>query len=266
MIPDTVNIDPGGSLARLWPTPGFSDKRSHACVGDAMGTGDDKVRQLDDLYWIVSERDMPMLKEYAVTHLQFDQLEYWATGTLTTNKASKLRWAPLFTVLFEGTPIGAFLRATGHTAEQCFDEFAKRLPRYTPAMLDMANLSKMLGGSFLPGIEVGREGGKADNWSLTHGATKYFPDLRFHPATGTTPHTPGMLTKDLAIPWFNDFISCDETYWPTSRPQIVYQEHGFAYQWLHAGLDNVLEYWRKVGFIRRSGSTFVEQERTLPRP
>ena len=72
-----------------------------------------------------------------------------------------------------------------------------------------------IGGVGLSGF--GREGGKADNWSLTHGATKYFPDLRFHPPTGTTPHTPGMLTKDLAIPWFNDFISCDETYWPTSR-------------------------------------------------
>ena len=75
-----------------------------------------------------------------------------------------------------------------------------------------------------------------------------------------------MLTKDLAIPWFKDFISCDETYWPTSRPQIVYQEQGFAYQWLHGGLHDTPTYWRNVGFIRRSGSLFVEQERLLGRP
>jgi L-lysine epsilon oxidase C-terminal domain len=121
----------------------------------------------------------------------------------------------------------------------------------------------MLGGSFLPGIEVGREGGRADNWSLTHGGTKYFPDFRFHPPTGTTPHKPGMLTKDLAIPWFRDFISCDETYWPTSRPQIVYHEQGFAYIWLHAGFHDTDDYWRNLGFIRRSGDAFVEKERVL---
>jgi len=258
-----VNVDPQGSLSPHFKDPRFSGKGGHACKGDDMGTGETRIRELDDLYWIVTERDMPMLKEYAVTQIQFDQFQYWATGTKPG--ASKLRWAPLFGVLFEGTPIGAYLKAT-HTADEYFNEFAKRLPRYTPAMLDMANLGKMLGGSFLPGIEVGREGGKASNWSLTHGATKYFPDIRFHPATGTTPHPPGMLTKDLAVPWFNDYISCDETYWPTSRPQVVYQEQGFAYQWL-LGIHGGPDYWKEVGFIRRGpADTFIEKERLLTRP
>jgi L-Lysine epsilon oxidase N-terminal/L-lysine epsilon oxidase C-terminal domain len=264
MIPSGVNIVPEDSLARHWDD--FKHKSGSACLGEAMGSPDAKIPQLDDFYWIATERDMPMLKDYALTQIQFDQFEYWAMGTKPTD--SKLRWAPLFTVLFKNSPIGAFLRAQrpaagGHTLEEYFQEFAKRLPRYTPAMLDMANLGKMLGGSFLPGIEVGREGGRAPNWSLTHGATKYFPDLRFHPSTGTTPHTPGMLTKDLAIPWYRDFISCDESYWPTSRPQIVYHDMGFAYQWLHGTFHDTDDYWRNVGFIRRSDDGFVEKERVL---
>ncbi len=259
MIPPSSNVDPAGSLAPQWPK--FNSFEGSACKADAMGSPDVTVPQLDDMYWIATQRDMPMLKDYAVTKLQYDQFQYWATGT--KDKVSKLRWAPLFTVLFKDTPIGAFLRAGGHTLEEYFQEFARRLPRYTPAMLDMANMGKMLGGSFMPGIEVGREGGRPQNWSLVHGATKYFPDLRFHPSAGTTPHKPGMLTKDLAVPWFNDFIACDETYWPTSRPQIVYQEQGFAYQWLHAGFHDPVDYWRKVGFIRRTGGSFFERERLL---
>ena len=260
MVPDAVLADPGGTLAGLWHDPRVAGNVGKACKGSDYGTGDTDLERLDDAYWIVSERDMPMLIEYAVTQLQFDQFGYWATAK--KRSGSKLRWAPLFTVLFQGTAIGAFLRSAGHSAEEYFQEFARRLPRYTPAMLDMANLGKMFGGSFWPGIEIGLEGGKAANWSLVHGATKYFPDLRFHPVTGTTPHQVGMLTKDLAVPWFNDFIACTETFWPTSRPQVVYQEQGFAYQWLN-GVSDITDYWRKVGFIRRESDALIEKERLL---
>ena len=222
---------PAGSLAPHWPT--FNSEEGKACKADAMG-GNDTIRQLDDMYWIATERDMPMLKDYAVTQLAIRPVR--VLGDREKGRPGRS---------CAGSPSSPSSSRTRRSARSCaragarwseyFQEFARRLPRYTPAMLDMANMGKMLGGSFMPGIEVGREGGRPQNWSLTHGATKYFPDLRFHPAAGTTPHPPGMLTKDLAIPWFNDFISCDETYWPTSRPQIVYQEQGFAYQWLHGG-------------------------------
>ena len=56
-----------------------------------MGSGETEVRNLDDFYWIASERDMPMLKDYAVTQLQYDQFIYWTTGKKPTD--SKLRWA-----------------------------------------------------------------------------------------------------------------------------------------------------------------------------
>jgi hypothetical protein len=173
-------------------------------------------------------------------------------------------------VLFLGTDIAAFFNAA-HTADEYLAELQRQLPRYAPAFLDMAHMGKMLGGSFMPGIEVGREGARAENWSLLHGGTRYFPDLRFHPANRTTPHQPGMLTKDLAVPWFNDYISCNETYWPTSRPQVVYDEHGFAYQWLVGsrigGAPGLPHYWKQVGFIRRTSSgALIEEDTSLARP
>jgi hypothetical protein len=85
-------------------------------------------------------------------------------------------------------------------------------------LIDMAHLGTMLGGSFLPGIEVGREAGIATNWCLFHGATKYFPSIRFKPYNKEAEHSHGTLTKDLAVPWTEDFKSCDEAFWPTSRP------------------------------------------------
>ena len=55
---------------------------------------------MDDVYWIVTDRDMPLLKDYALTHLQFDQFQQWATGKFV--KGSKMRRAPLFEVIFQG--------------------------------------------------------------------------------------------------------------------------------------------------------------------
>ena len=72
-------------------------------------------------------------------------------------------------------------------------------------MIDMAHLGAMVGGSFLPGIEVGREAGISTNWSLFHGGTRYFPDIRFKPCDDVKEHTVGTLTKDLAVPWSEGF-------------------------------------------------------------
>ena len=130
----------------------------------------------------------------------------------------------------------------------------------------------MLGGSFLPGIEVGREGGKAENWTLYHGGTPYFPDLRFHPQGVLAPHRAGTLTKDLSVPWFADYIDCGETFWPTSRPQVVYQKNGFAYPWLYIAearqqRGRFQSYWFQLGFIRRQqDDEFFEEESLFHRP
>jgi L-lysine epsilon oxidase C-terminal domain len=215
-----------------------------------------------------------MLKEYAFTHIQFTQFEFWAKGSVAGGHNP--RWAPLFEVVFKGSSLETFFKQS-HTMEEYIAELFRRRPRYAPAFLDMANMARMLGGSFLPGIEIGREGGKPGNWSLYRGGTIYFPDLRFHPQGRTVTHSPGTLTKDLALPWFVDYINCGENFWPTSRPEVVYQQNGLPYSWLsfsdHASDEAALKaYWTKLGFIRRrtnsvtSEDELFEEEALFPRP
>jgi hypothetical protein len=292
---DAVNIDPGGSVARYHDV--FSGMKGSACHGRAVevdgkpfkpndgrsvpppldgedtskpevwGSDDlDHAVRLDDYYWIVSPADMPLLRELALTHIQYEQFALWAkTKVDKQNAVFNPRWAPLFEVVFKGSELEAFFREDGHSSEEYLDKLLSLRPLYAPAFLDMASMGKMVGGSFLAGIEVGREAGKAGNWSLYRGGTQYFPDVRFHPQGRTALHPPGMLTKDLAVPWFVDFFDCDETFWPTSAPQIAFQEQGLSYTWL--GTDQVPDetamrsYWKKVGFIRRQADgSFIEQE------
>jgi L-Lysine epsilon oxidase N-terminal/L-lysine epsilon oxidase C-terminal domain len=281
----SLNVDPGGSLSRFHEL--FIEKRKKACKGDPLATDPGKalpdklpgenyeedaathVAWLDDYYWIVSERDMPMLREYAFTDVQFRQFWLWAKGEVEYqfNPQSKR----LFERLFKRSSLENFFNQN-HSIEEYLNELIKRRPRYAPAFLDMASMGRMLGGSFLPGIEIGREGGKAANWSMYHGGTTYFPDLRFHPQASSAPHRAGTLTKDLAIPWFADYIACAENFWPTSRPQVVYQKNGFAYPWLymakHANSDaDFKAYWTKLGFIRRQpNDEFFEEETLFDRP
>jgi hypothetical protein len=295
LFADEVNIDPGGSLARYHVV--FSGMKGNACkktgdplhldsgktippiLADEQNPPDAKIwgadavdhaARLDDYYWIVTESDMPMLKDYALTHIQYAQFEYWAKGKVDTGHNP--RWAPLFEVVFKGSSLESFFKEDGHTTEEYLNKLLKNLPRYAPAFLDVASMGKMLGGSFLPGIEVGREAGVPWNWSLYRGGTQYFPDIRFYPQGMATGHRPGMLTKDLAIPWFADYIDCAENYWPTSRPQIVYQKNRMAYSWLvgetHAADDAAFRiYWTKLGFIRRQTSDeFFEEESLFDRP
>ncbi|HEX2339455.1 MAG TPA: LodA/GoxA family CTQ-dependent oxidase [Vicinamibacterales bacterium] len=311
---DAVNIDPAGSLARYHEV--FVSLRGKACGREPLvaepdtdvppilddetdppeakiwGTNAlDHATRLDDYYWIVSEQDMPMLKEYALTEVQYAQFARWAARKVDFNP----RHAPLFNVLFTGKPLEAFFKASksdgtaAHTMEEYITALLTAEPLYAPAFLDMASMGKMLGGSFLPGIEVGREAGKPANWSLFQGGTKYFPDLRFMPQGTEDLHRPGMLTKDLAVPWFVDFVDCQENFWPTSRPQVVYQDNGLAYPWLPSreltGEDipsqggtaeeekkrrlelAMRRYWKRVGFIRRQDDgTLIEDESLIDRP
>ena len=67
------------------------------------------------------------------------------------------RWAPLFEVVFKGSQLEAFFREDGHSSEEYLDKLLSLRPLYAPAFLDMASMGKMVGGSFLAGIEVGRE-------------------------------------------------------------------------------------------------------------
>jgi hypothetical protein len=164
-------------------------------------------------------------------------------------------------------------------ADLQFAALQRLRPLFAPAMIDMAHLGAMLGGSFLPGIEVGREAGISRNWSLFHGATKYFPSIRFMRADSPVDHTLGTLTKDLAVPWTDDFKRCDEAWWPTSRPgrtttdPVSLTRHNWQIRLAnsipHLGaaaaddIQFVKEYWKALGFIRRNADDeFIEEEQT----
>ena len=151
---------------------------------------------------------------------------------------------------------------------------------YAPSMIDTAHLGSMLGGSFLPGIEVGREGGIATNWCLFHGANSTFPDVRFKPARKSASHAIGTLTKDLAVPWTGDFNVCNETWWPTARPGAVTLDGTYQTRWMMANAsltahlrvlvqskDYTKEYWKHLGFVRRDGSdNFFDREQSWHEP
>jgi hypothetical protein len=232
------------------------------------------------MYWPATFADMPMLRELAYTPLQFDQFAQW--------QASDKHPAPRKVVDEDVRSFNIFdqivstgLRAAFETAadaDAAFDALLAARPRFAPALIDMAHLGAMLGGSFLPGIEVGREAGIAKNWTMFHGGSPWFPDVRFKPCDVEAEHPLGTLTKDLAVPWSEDFYHCDENFWPTACPGIMFHNDTVNDYWLlfpqtdadpanhiEAFAGNIIEhlgrpatggeylreYWKSLRFIRR---------------
>jgi hypothetical protein len=165
---------------------------------------------LDDMYWPATFADMPLLRELAYTPHQHKQFHVWQ------EKGSNIGSSRIFTEIV-GEGLKRAFNKPGD-ADAYFSILLVARPLFAPAIIDMAHLGAMLGGSFLPGIEVGREAGIATNWCLFHGPTEYLPSIRFKPCRKEAEHTVGTLTKDLAVPWSEDFKDCDELFWPTSRP------------------------------------------------
>jgi hypothetical protein len=117
-----------------------------------------------------------------------------------------------------------------------------------PMQLDMAHLCSMAGGSFYPGIEVGRTASQFKLWTADYGVSARHVDLRYGGAVGT-------LTERLALPWQADYASCGREWWPGSRPVVVkHPAHGF-YSWMYDGTapltgPDLISKWTKLGFIR----------------
>ena len=170
------------------------------------------LQWMDDMYWPATVADMPLLRELAYTTHQYKQFEVWQGKTISEYRLVNI----FFTELVP--PVLQVSFALPGDQDKHFKDFLAARPMYAPAMIDMAYLGTIIGGSFLPGIEVGREAGIATNWCLFHGSTRYFPSIRFKPSNSATEHTLGTLTKDLAVPWSEDFKACDEAFWPTARP------------------------------------------------
>lgn len=235
----------------------------------------DELKQLmflDDMFWPASFADMPMLRELAFTPIQFDQFKAWQ------EQDSDVRMDNIWDIQLLSPGLKRSFLLAGD-ADKHFADFLAARARFAPAIIDMAHLGTMIGGSFLPGIEVGREGVVSTNWSLFYGATPYFPSVRFKPANADKEHTEGWLTKDLAIPWSKDFAACDEAFWPTSRPGKTTKTGTTRVHWLvddtvvlphlRGGavpadeIEYVKEYWKALGFVRRvAGDKFLETEQS----
>ncbi|MEM7176695.1 MAG: LodA/GoxA family CTQ-dependent oxidase [Pseudomonadota bacterium] len=244
------------------PTMGTGEDHPH-------GYDDEALRHLDDMYWPINAKNMPLLRELAYTSIQYTHFQVWSVTPAALENVFDLIVPP-----DKVTPL-----TQNHDPDMLFDHLAGNAPRYMPALIDMASLGTMLGGSFLPGIEVGLEGGRRENWTPYHGATPHFPDLRIQTSTRQDESFPGILTKDLSIPWQRDYVACHEEYWPTARPGRAVGVAGRnPHQWMivrnttapdperyNAYYDR---YWTELGFIRRQDDqktgavTFLEQERT----
>lgn len=227
------------------------------------------MANLDDMYWPATFSDMPMLRELAYTVLQYEQFTTWQAPD------ADVRMDNVFDQIVAPQLASSFTGAGDHEAH--FAELVRQNPRFAPTLIDLAHLGAMLGGSFLPGIEVGREAGIPTNWCLYHGSTRFFPDVRFKLAQVEGEHTLGTLTKDLAVPWSKDYAACDEKFWPTARPGVTTKTGVARHLWLirrsdshpHLGrtpaneIEYVKEYWKALGFIRRDASDrFVETEQS----
>ena len=236
--------------------------------GSSFDAADVELMQwLDDMFWPASINDMPMLRELAYTPLQYEQFNVWQ------GPVDDVRRKHVFEVLLAAGVRQAF--GEDRDIDQYFADFLAARPLYAPAMIDMAHLNAMLGGSFLPGIEVGREAGVVGNWCVFHGGSIFFPSIRFKPTDSVDEHKLGWLTKDLAIPWSEDFKSCDELFWPTSRPGRTTKDGTGRHDWQITKTDSipgrgvlgevefVKHYWKALGFIRRNASDqFLEEEQT----
>jgi hypothetical protein len=143
-------------------------------------------------------------------------------------------------------------------------------PLPTPMVLDMAHMCSMSGGSFYPGIEVGRDASKWRNWVADFGANKHHIDIRFKGSDGIG--GVGELTRLLACPWQADFLLCTNEYWPASRPIQVTQDGLNFYDWITDGTtamtkDDLLSKWAKLGFIRyQATGEYFEESRMLAVP
>lgn len=160
------------------------------------------------------------------------------------------------------------------------------LDQSEPTTLDRAALRWLVGGTFVPGVEVcstfmsaplaasalGGEGwlqAADDRFRLAPGAS-------LQGSAGQSPNgaslQPGRLTDQLAVPWQTDFLGgCGN--WLSARPRDVFvpQQGGPAsLDWARGAAvtfgQNVSN-WSELGILRRAPDGFVyESERTLPEP
>lgn len=108
--------------------------------------------------------------------------------------------------------------------------------KFEPYQLDRANLESMSGGSFFPGLEVGRTAGFPAVWSGREGCCDQHYDARItnkidDEGVVIGSAEAGMMTWNLANPWQADFTNCVRDYWPYTSLSVVQSEAGAATGW-----------------------------------
>ncbi len=137
-------------------------------------------------------------QENQVNHTQFPN--QWLT--LTPHQLSKFqRWVN-----------GDFVQGT-----EPFPQPLDQLPvAAQPSALDFAALEPTVGGGFHPGIELTYMMGDAPWFAAPFRIAADF-------VTGE-PIEPGDVAAYMSIPWQGDFWSCNTSWWPAIRPDIVVED------------------------------------------
>lgn len=200
----------------------------------------DRLQRPDGTY--ILEPLMPKLLYLALPQENLQWIKDWMKGTVAGG-----------TPLATGSPIPSNYSDPGVKDEE------------RPWLLDLAHMNYMSGGSFFPGIEVGRDVAFPAKWRADWGALAYHVDIRW---TGTTP---GEMTQNLAVPWQADFVACTHEYWPASRPIQVKGTGPNYYDWMNDGVADIdaidpiahrdlLTHWAEMGFIRYDAAADEFQE------
>ncbi len=216
---------------------------ANADSGHSSGRGDflnpstlDRIKNPDPQYNRIREMiynklkligNMPALNGLQLTNLQLARMAKWKDGDFILEP----NWQPTF----NAPPLSAF-----PIADQ-------------PRALNQAALEPAVGGSFIPGIEIGYRISEKVNFSSPFRVRR---DI-----------APGFFTQTLFLPWQMDVPICSPAYWPSAYPGAVLPNGATQRRPWQEGagyFPENLETWYKLGFIIKNGDQYTEQERTLP--
>ena len=215
---------------------------SDADIGHSSGRGNflnpsilDRIKNPDPQFNSIREMifnklkplgNMPDLNSLQLTSLQMARMSKWKTGNFTLEPG----WQPTF----NDPPLDDF-------------PIAER-----PRVLNQAALDPAVGGSFIPGIEIGSRIANKEYFSSPF---RVKDDI-----------APGFFTQTLFLPWQRDVPICTPRYWPSAYPGEVLPEGASQRRPWQEGAGRFpgnLGTWYKLGFIIKSGDQYTEQERTL---
>ena len=195
----------------------------------------DVFRSLRDPFEPARSGHMPFLTNLTLTPMQYRNFSRWAEGDFLDD------WNPDWN---PSTP-----------PERAFTDIPMT---EQPDALTRAALDACIGGSFCPGIEVGKTAAEQTTYEQPFRISR---TLR-----------PGGLTTKLGVPWQADFKMCTDLWWPSARPNWVFDSanlNGSPKKWdrgVH-GNREMVDKWKHLGFVVRLPNqvdpTYVESDRTL---